>query len=245
MFSLMVSSIALFAPTVKLTSGRSVTLSGKGPPVVFSPGLFGVMPHQGYSKLLKRLHKKMTIITFNDVLPMMRNDIEDITNELNIQSVGFLSHSSFNPQILTSDFIEKAFLCDPVSLPRINFGGLENVNVETSCPIKVVQASKTQTPKTKEPIPEFNIPDFGDMTTIEQYDNIGHLDILDDFWADLFLKIGVWETSDKAKNSFRDWKFENSADKSHVKNERIKYRNYLADEIEDFMLKDNVPKLLT
>ena len=35
-----------FNPSVKLSNGRTVTLNGRGPPVLFSTGLFGTMPEQ-------------------------------------------------------------------------------------------------------------------------------------------------------------------------------------------------------
>ena len=44
---------AFFNPSVKLSNGRTATLNGRGPPVLFSTGLFGTMPQQFYNELIK------------------------------------------------------------------------------------------------------------------------------------------------------------------------------------------------
>ena len=46
---------AFFNPSIKLSNGKTATLNGQGPPVLFSTGLFGTMPKQFYNQLIKKL----------------------------------------------------------------------------------------------------------------------------------------------------------------------------------------------
>jgi len=95
----------LFAPTVRLNSGKQVSLVGSGPPVVFSSGLFNTMPRQLYNNFIDKLKNNVTIVSINDFTPLTKNDIYDIANSLNVDSVSYISHSSFNPEVLDSDKI--------------------------------------------------------------------------------------------------------------------------------------------
>ena len=58
MINFFVVALAFFSPSVKLQSGRDVKLVGKGPPLLFSPGLFGTMPSFIYNSLIDELKKK-------------------------------------------------------------------------------------------------------------------------------------------------------------------------------------------
>ena len=50
-----------FNPSIKMPSGRDITLVGNGPPVVFSSGLFGTMPSQIYSSFINEIKNNVTM----------------------------------------------------------------------------------------------------------------------------------------------------------------------------------------
>ena len=58
---------AFFNPTVKLSNGRTATLNGRGPPVLFSTGLFGTMPQQFYNEIIKIGHKNFYLFGLSEV----------------------------------------------------------------------------------------------------------------------------------------------------------------------------------
>ena len=119
----------LFNPTVQLNSGKKVSLVGEGPPVIFSSGLFGTMPRILYNDFINNLKKNVTIVSLNNFSPLSKNDINDIVNKLNVDSVSYISHSSFQSNILESDTINKAILIDPICLPTVDIGNLNSVDV--------------------------------------------------------------------------------------------------------------------
>ena len=57
---------AFFNPSVRLSSGKTASITGKGPPILFSTGLFGTMPNHMYGNIMNELKKNMTLSTIND-----------------------------------------------------------------------------------------------------------------------------------------------------------------------------------
>ena len=82
---------AFFNPSVKLSSGRTATLNGRGPPVLFSTGLFGTMPQQFYNEVIKNLKHNVTVVTLDGVMPIMPKDIIDLTDTLKVDTITYLS----------------------------------------------------------------------------------------------------------------------------------------------------------
>ena len=108
----------------KLASDKNIYLKGKGPPLLFSTGLFGGMPNFIYSNLQNQLSKNFTLILNKDYKPFIIDDIEEIAEELEVDKLALFAHSSTDARILESNVFNKMVLCDPIILPNINFDGL-------------------------------------------------------------------------------------------------------------------------
>ena len=109
----------LLAPkTVELPNGQRLALHGsRGPPLFFSPGLFGTMTHRIYGDLFVELKRNFTIVTLRDLAPVTRETIDLAASALCTDRLGFVSHSSFDLDILSSPRLVGAVLCDPIVLP--------------------------------------------------------------------------------------------------------------------------------
>ena len=132
----LVSVSAFFNPSVKLSNGRTATLNGRGPPVLFSTGLFGTMPQQFYTQFIKSLKHNVTVITLDGVMPITPKDITDLADSLKVDSLTYVGHSSFNPHLLETDRINNALLIDPIVIPTLDIngllsGGLNNIDSRT------------------------------------------------------------------------------------------------------------------
>mgnify|MGYP001322484096 CR=1 FL=1 len=217
MISITIASLSFFNPSVRLESGRNVKILGKGPPVVFATGLYGTVPYQFYNTIINECKKELSMVVFDDVSPIMKKDVEEAADAIGAQRVGFLSHSSLDIDILTSDRIEKAMLHDPITLPQLSLIGLETSEVETQLDVTVVNAENLLNGKV--PLPAFNIPIIeGNCNYITDMD-VGHSDMLDPFWAGTARRFPLWN-SDIKKSSFLDyenWKFKKISDESLMK----------------------------
>ena len=248
--SLAFFSFQLFNPTVKLSSGKQVSLVGTGPPVIFSSGLFSTMPRSLYNDFINNLKKNVTIVSLNNFNPLSKRDINDIVDSLNVNSISYISHSSFQPDILESDKINKAVLVDPICLPKIDVGSLNSVdvnavNIDVKFPVMIFKAAKLY--EGDKTLPEWQDPSINGIVCSEVVDNVGHPDLLDDTWADIAKNLGFWNTADGEKVDFKDWKFIKN---SNIKEIRKKYRDYLADKTLAFINNDNIqipinPEVLT
>ena len=56
------TAFAFFNPSVKLSSGRTATLNGRGPPVLFSTGLLELCLNNFIMKLLKILNIMLLLL---------------------------------------------------------------------------------------------------------------------------------------------------------------------------------------
>lgn len=217
MIAIAFASLGFFSPSVRLESGRNVKILGKGPPVVFATGLYGTVPYQFYNTIINECKKELSMVVFDDVSPVMKKDVEEAADAIGAQRVGFLSHSSLDLDILTSDRIEKAMLHDPITLPQLSLVGLETSEVETNLDVTVVNAENLL--KGKVPLPAFNIPIIeGNCNYITDMD-VGHSDMLDPFWAATARRFPLWN-SDIKKSSFLDyenWKFKKISDEGLMK----------------------------
>jgi len=213
---------AFFNPNIKLSSGKTATIYGNGPPVLFSTGLYGTIPPFIYSNIINKLKKKLTIITINSIQPLTPFDVIDLTDTINVDSVSFLSHSSFNPKILELDKINNALLVDPIIVPSLNFTTIfnnygfnyfnsnnnnNNNNIKIDYPMIIIKSEKLY--KSKLDLPswqELNVN--GDLENII-YDDVGHPDILDDTWAELAKNTNFWGTATGKTMKFKEWKYNN------------------------------------
>lgn len=222
----------IFSKNIKLDSGRSVQLSGRGPPVLFSTGLFGTMPRFLYNDFLSNLEKKCTIITFNDYSPLNSDDIDDVVNKICVDKIGYISHSSFNYNILENDKIKSAALLDPICLPEINLNGASKRTINLNYPILTIKASKLYDADFS--LPDWQDPNFqGKNITNIVYKNVGHPDILNDQWANLAKNYGFWDSTNGEIIKFDYWNYKDN----NIKKIRNKYRKIIAYKIQKFILK--------
>ena len=170
-----------FTPTIKTNKGEQLTVSGNGPPILFSPGLYGTMPSRFYNNFLNKLKKNNTIITYNNLQQLNRDSINDVTEAIGVDKISYVSHSSFDSDILNNEIINKAVLLDPITVPNINFNGIEKNQIKPKFSILIIKAEKLY--KTETPLPDWQEIEFLDnqLVTEEYYENVGHTDILDDF----------------------------------------------------------------
>ena len=245
---LMISNVTgFFNPSIKVSSGREITLNGNGPPVVFSSGLFGTMPAQFYSSFINEIKKNMTVVTFNDFGLVNKKDFEDVVDTLGVTEAGFVSHSTFSPEVLSSDYLSGAVLCDPIILPKINlFGGQSNL-IKSNAATLAIKAEKTY--ESEFSVPDFQIPMMTNDYSEEIYSDVGHIDILDDFWANVGMQTNFWQGPSSEKISFKSWnKNKLNTGKTNIKKIRETYRKFIASKISNFFMdtKDeilNVPEV--
>lgn len=221
---------SFFNPSIRLQSNRFVELSGTGPPMLFSPGLFGTMPAFLYSNLLNNLKKNLTVITFKDYNSINSNDITDLTKALCVDSISYLSHSSFNSEILENSNINNAILLDPICIPEISPFGFEKKEIYTDFPVLQIKSNKLYNTKPK--LPDWQIPEIKGNITELIYNNMGHPDILNDNWANFAKVNGFWDTTDGIQQSFKEWKLNTKS----IKKVRKEYRYDVSKKIIDFIL---------
>lgn len=241
MFSIVnfiVLGFQLFNPSIKLSSGKDLSLVGTGPPVIFSSGLFNTMPRFLYNDLVNKLKHNVTVVTITDFSPLTKSDVNDIANTLNVNQVSYISHSSFNPEVLESDKINKAILVDPICLPQVNVGtfsqiDVDRVNIDVKFPVMILKAEKLY--EGVKTLPEWQDPEINGIVYSEVVENVGHPDLLDDVWADVAKSLGFWETAQGDKMDFKDWKFIKN---NNVKEIRKNYRDYVAEKSLNFINND-------
>ena len=245
---LMISNVSgFFNPSIKVSSGREITLNGNGPPVVFSSGLFGTMPSQFYSSFINEIKKNMTVVTFNDFGIVNKKDFEDVVESLGVTEAGFVSHSTFSPDVLSSEYLSGAVLCDPIILPKITlFGGQSNL-IKSNAATLAIKAEKTYDSEFS--VPDFQIPMMTNDYSEEIYSDVGHIDILDDFWANIGMQTNFWQGPTSEKITFKSWnKNKINTGKTNIKKIRETYRKFIASKISNFFMdtKDeilNVPEV--
>ena len=176
----------------------SFILTGKGPVTVFSSGLYGTMPSNAYSLFLKDLSKDYSVITAKSFRPVLKKDVEEYCLKMKINEFIFVSHSSFDHTILESKLCKKAFLVDPVSLPEFPF---ENRRVQTNTSTNIIKCKFSYNNKKTNPfiLPGFSTSIKGSDVQLFEFE-AGHIDILDNFWADLGRTFRIYSMYDKNKN---------------------------------------------
>jgi len=225
---------AFFNPTVKLSNGRSATLNGRGPPVLFSTGLFGTMPEQFYTQLIKNMKHNVTIVTLDGIMPIMPKDITDLADSLKVDSITYAGHSSFNPVLLETDRINNALLIDPIVIPEFDIngilsGGLNNIettSISVNYPVIVIKSEKLY--QSKLDLPTWQELEINGNVQSEIFNGVGHPDILDDTWANLAKSTELWGTAQGETVGFKEWKYDN---KNTIPSIRKEYRQYVSRKI--------------
>lgn len=221
---------AFFGPSIKTSSGQKLSIVGQGPPFLFSPGLFGTMPSAFYGEFINYLKKNITIVTINGFNPITENTIDEVCYALNVDKIGYIGHSSFFPEVLDNDNIEKAVLIDPINLPSVNFDGLSNSIIDLNYPVYIIKSGKLYSESKM--LPEWQDPEFKSEIETLVYDDVGHPDILDNTWANIATTIGIWEMAEGEKMNYSNWKFNI---KTEVPKIRKNYRKAIAKKISEFI----------
>jgi hypothetical protein len=215
------SILGFFEPTLRLRdSGRQIALHGTGPPVVFSSGLFGLMPQRIYTKLFREMEDRVTLVVLRDPAPVTRDVVEEIADTLAVDKVGFFAHSSFDAQILDSSRLGAAVLCDPVTLPRLELpladldlrAAFRSSSVEGGdAGVLLIRAGLAyEEGASSPPIPEYLAPRVDAARATEvTLDGVGHADLLDDTWADLGARALPWmQGATQPSRAFREWTYD-------------------------------------
>ena len=233
MLYIFISLITFFNPTIRLNSGKKITIKGRGPPILFSTGLFGSMPQFFYSNLINDIKKNFSIIEITDYKPIIKRDIYDIIDALSVTSIGYVSHSSFNPEVLETSKINSAVLIDPICVPTISPSGFQTRDIYVKYPVQIFYAEKLLI--SDAPLPEWQKPNFyGDINNVIAKD-VGHPDILDNFWADFAKRLNLWGTAENNLINFNEWSYSSS---NTIKQTRKEYRKFIASQCIEFIGKD-------
>ena len=234
-FNITITNSFLFQNSLKLSSGKTISFSGKGPPVLFATGLYGIMPQFIYSNFVNDLKKNLTIINVNGNLPLVKSDINEIANSINSNKISYIGHSSFNHDILESNKINTAILLDPLFVPLISFYGFESPFIKPKYNMLVINTDKLVNSINKKP-PEWQFLNLDKSVQIEIYKNVGHPDILDDRWANIAKNLNFWDMAEGEKMEFKNWKFNS---KNTISNTRKKYRKDVVKKIINFIHNSN------
>ena len=242
MYLIALSLVSFFHPTVRLPSGQTMTLLGKGPPVVFNSGLFGSMPRRLYTQLFRQMTNNITLVVPNGPTTVTAELVEETAKALSVETVGLFAHSSLDVNILRLPCLKSAVLCDPVVMPRLNMQPFQNplemslqspsVDIRIRCPT----ARGTYDASESSPLPEFLDPDLPkDCTTQITFDHVGHADLLDDPWAELGPRVLPWMTGTTTeRTTFEEW-----TERESSKDVRTRYRDDVARLACEHLLKVN------
>ncbi len=230
-FNLISINSFLFQNSLKLSSGKTISFSGNGPPVLFGTGLYGTMPQFIYSNFVNDLKKNLTIININGNSPIVKSDIEDITNAINSDKISYIGHSSFNYDILESKKINAAILLDPLFVPLLSFNGFNSPLIKPKYNLLVLNTDKLINSDNKKP-PEWQFLNLHKSVEVLTIKNVGHPDLLDDRWANIAQNFNLWDMAEGEKMNFNNWKFNS---KKTISNIRKEYRKELANKIINFI----------
>ena len=240
MNSLLIFFFSFFTPNIKLNSGKTLKFKGKGPPLLFSTGLYGTMPNFIYSNIQNKLLKNFTLIINPNYNSLSINDINNLVNELQVDYIGLFSHSSFNDKLLECKYFNKITLCDPITTPNFQFNGFSKKKILPKCDISIIRAEKLY--RSDLTIPDYQTP-FIKKNKIKSdiiYQDVGHPDILDNYWANLAIYSSLWKGIEIKKkiNKYNDWKLENlNKNNIYLINKmREEYRTFIAKETINFHL---------
>lgn len=193
---------------IELPGNKVHKLVGTGPPVVFSSGLQGRLPSFMYNDFINSMKQNFTVIIPNGK-SITKNTVKEISKALNVENVGFVSHSILDLQILKSKYVKKAVCIDPVSLPSLIFPMLQSTNIKPKMDVLVINTEKNQKFGIGHMNSDIFVPNIDGSSSVA-YDEFGHADILDDVWANAAKKMRMDGMSDYPKKdlqSFNDWKF--------------------------------------
>lgn len=101
-------------------------------PVVFSTGLYGMIPSRFYSSIIP----DDSVILFNNLLN--RQKFESLCDDYECDKLSLIAHSSIDVGILGSHRLEKALLIDPATPPALSLSGIYPVTVHPRAQVDVI-----------------------------------------------------------------------------------------------------------
>lgn len=234
------ASLSLFTPSVPLSQGKALIFGKGGPPVVFSSGLFGTMTHRIYGDLIRGLTaRNLSIVVPSSMAPVTRSVVEDVADALGAEEVGFFSHSSFDVDVLSSDVVKRAVLCDPIVVPKFGIGSFFSSPLVEREDLSILSlragTAYDEAVRESAPIPDYLSPTVPKDTSVV-FDGMGHADVLDDYWAAMGPRMLPWmRPSSTPKKSFLDWAGPASASSAP---KRSAYRDEVAERASSFFLSE-------
>ena len=210
MLTLLSLTLGFWAQSLRLQSGLQISLHGQGPPVLFSSGLYGLMPRRIYSRLFSELSKNLTMVVLDSVAPVRADLLDDICSTIRSDDIGLFAHSSLDMELLRSDRVRSAVLCDPVVYPSVQFlphPGVTSPLVARDIPMLILKAEQTYSVTSGgTAFPDFLIPTGPSDTSERVFDKMGHADLLDDTWAELAPRVFPFMASASAPSvPFDGW----------------------------------------
>ena len=209
--TLVVLASLTWSSPIALPSGKKATVTGTGPPILFSAGIFNMVSTRFYSRVLSHLQRRATVVSITDFSPLARQDIDDAADALDCTSVGLFTHSSFDTSILASSRIHRAVLCDPICLPSMSLSGFATREASVDFPVMICRAEYLYDSEIT--IPEYQTPIIvgGDVRT-KTYKDVGHADLLDDAWAKAAKKTKLWVAASKETVPYERWSLQTVKD---------------------------------
>lgn len=226
--ALPLTALAFLSPSTPishrpLAGGGTVRLQGRGPPVLFSSGLFGTMPHHLYSDVFRALAANVTLLVANG--PVTAALADRVADAVGAEEVGLLAHSAFDSALLTSPRVRGAVLCDPVAVPAPPALFPSPPLLAPIPDVLVLRAGNAYDPSVATPIPDFLSPAVARDAPVRTFPGVGHADLLDDRWAALgaatmpwmkgprvpLVAFDEWKGNDKhtspsaVRRAYRDW----------------------------------------
>ena len=139
-------------------------------------------------------------------------------------------HTSFNPDVLETNKINSAVLIDPICIPTLSPTGFNTRDIYIEYPVQIFYAEKLL--DTDAPLPDWQRPNFyGDIRT-EIVKDVGHPDILDNYWADIAKRLNLWGTAENELVDFNEWKLKKT---NSIKQTRMEYRKLVANRCIEFI----------
>lgn len=229
---------SFLTPSIKLESGKNIYIKGTGPPLLFSTGLFGSMPNFIYNNIQKKLSKNNSLILTEDYKPLLFSDIKEIVDALEVDYISLFAHSSIDPKIIESKYLNKIILCDPITVPDINIDGLTNKKIYPTGKVLIIKAEKLYNSDLTLPNYQNPIIKNNNIHAEITYKNVGHPDILDNIWSDLAINTNLWRgiIPEKKIVKFNEWKFKKKTNnKKKVLILRDKYKNFIINQTHSFL----------
>jgi hypothetical protein len=192
------------------------------------------------------LEKEFTVLTCEDGFSC----VDEVADQIGCETVGLLTHSSFDASLLDSKRIEKAVLCDPAIFPDLERSvrslSLQPQSVSVSFPTLILKTNSTY--DTFIPYPfDADIQSSEEETDITTLTfNMGHADLLDKQWSFFADKTPFLKPTNPIQ-PFQSWKEYSSSFIYNKKKKRDvskrKYKDVLSDLIKEFFFEGRDSKV--